>query len=80
MKMEEFIDDPRYNSNEARGENYYTENGRVGLRDIIADKFKDMTRQEIINLLAPWNIPSGPGLTVQDAFEDEHLNSQEYGA
>ena len=76
MKMEEFIDDPRYNSNEARGENYYTENGRVGLRDIIADKFKDMTRQEIINLLAPWNIPSGPGLTVQDAFEDEHLNSR----
>ena len=48
----------------------------AGLRDIIADKFKDMTRQEIINLLAPWNIPSGPGLTVQDAFEDEHLNSR----
>lgn len=76
MKMEELIDDPRYNSNEARGENYYTEDGKTGLRDIIADKFKDMTRQEIIDLLAPWNIPSGPGLTVQDAFEDEHLNSR----
>lgn len=74
MKMEELIDDPRYCDNEARGENYYTENGKIGLRDIIAEKFKDMTRQEIVDLLAPWNIPSGPGFTVQDAFENEQLN------
>ena len=74
MDMEELIDDPRYNSNEARGENYYTEDGKIGLRDIIADKFKDMTRQEIVDLLSPWNIPSGPGFTVQDAFDNEQLS------
>ena len=73
MEMEELIDDPRYCDNEARGENYYTEDGKTGLRDIIAEKFKDMTRQEIVDLLAPWNIPSGPGFTVQDAFENEQL-------
>lgn len=73
MDMEELIDDPRYCDNEARGENYYTEDGKIGLRDIIAEKFKDMTRQEISDLLAPWNIPGGPGFTVQDAFENEQL-------
>ena len=74
MDMEELIDNPRYNSNEARGENYYTEDGKIGLRDIIADRFKDMTRQEIVDLLSPWNIPSGPGFTVQDAFDNEQLS------
>lgn len=74
MGMEELIDDPRYCDNEARGENYYTEDGKIGLRDMIAEKFKDMTRQEIADLLAPWNIPSGPGFTVQDAFENEQIN------
>lgn len=73
MDMEELIDEPKYCDNEARGENYYTENEKIGLRDIIADKFKDMTRQEIVDLLAPLNIPSGPGFTVQDAFENEQL-------
>ena len=73
MGMEELIDDPRYCDNEARGENYYTENGITGLRDIIAEKFKGMTRKEISELLAPWNIPGGPGFTVQDAFENEQL-------
>ncbi len=76
MGMEDLIDDPRYNSNEARGENYYTEDGRIGLRDIIADKFREMTRQEIIDLLAPWNIPSGPGFTVQEAFDDQQLKER----
>lgn len=73
MEMEELIDDPRYCDNEMRGENYYTENGKTGLRDIIESKFKNMTRQEIVELLAPLNIPSGPGFTVQDAFENEQL-------
>ncbi len=76
MDMEELIDDPRYNSNEARGENYYTENGKIGLRDIIAEKFKDMTRQEIMDLLKPWNIPSGPGFTVQEAFDNEQVKER----
>ena len=71
MDMEELLDDPRYATNESRGENYDT-----SLRKIIADKFKDMTKWEIENLLRPYNIPSGPGYTVPEAFESEQLNSR----
>ena len=42
MDMEELLDDPRYATNESRGENYDT-----SLRKIIADKFKDMTKWEV---------------------------------
>lgn len=73
MGFEELIDDPRYGSNEDRGEHYYTENGVTGLRDVIDARFSKMTRQEIVDLLAPYNIPSGPGFTVQDAFDNEQL-------
>ena len=71
MDMEELLVDPRYATNESRGENYDT-----SLRKIIADKFKDMTKWEIENLLRPYNIPSGPGYTVPEAFESEQLNSR----
>lgn len=73
MDMKELIDDPRYCDNETRGENYYTEDGKTGLRDIISERFQHMTRQEISDLLEPWNIPAGPGFTVQDAFENKQL-------
>lgn len=76
MGFDELADDPRYGTNEDRGENYYTEDGKIGLRDIIDAKFRDMTRQEIVELLAPYNIPSGPGFTVQDAFDDEQLGER----
>ena len=42
MGFPQYIDDPRFNTNEARGENY-----KSFLLGIIDDKFKDMTRQEI---------------------------------
>lgn len=71
MNMEELLDDERYATNESRGENYDT-----SLRKIIADKFQDMTKWEIEALLRPYNIPSGPGYTVPEAFENEQLNSR----
>lgn len=71
MNMEELLDDERYATNESRGENYET-----SLRKIIADKFQDMTKWEIEALLRPYNIPSGPGYTVPEAFENEQLNSR----
>lgn len=71
MDMEELLDDERYATNESRGENYDT-----SLRKIIADKFKDMTKWEVEALLRPYNIPSGPGYTVPEAFENEQLNSR----
>ena len=71
MDMEELLDDPRYATNESRGENYDT-----SLRKIIADKFKDMTKWEIEALLRPYNIPSGPGYTVPEAFDSEQLSAR----
>lgn len=71
MDMEELLDDPRYATNESRGENY-----DASLRKIIADKFKDMTKWEIEALLRPYNIPSGPGYTVPEAFDSEQLSAR----
>ena len=71
MDMEELLDDPRYATNESRGENFDT-----SLRKIIADKFKDMTKWEIEALLRPYNIPSGPGYTVPEAFDSEQLSAR----
>lgn len=71
MDMEELLDDERYATNESRGDNYDS-----SLRQIIADKFKDMTKWEIEDLLRPYNIPSGPGYTVPEAFENEHINTR----
>lgn len=71
MDMEELLDDERYATNESRGENYDT-----SLRRIIADKFQNMTKWDVEALLRPYNIPSGPGYTVPEAFENEQLNSR----
>lgn len=71
MDMEELLEDERYATNESRGDNYDT-----SLRKIIADKFKDMTKWEVEALLRPYNIPSGPGYTVPEAFDNEQLNSR----
>ena len=53
MGFPEYADDPRFDSNDSRGENYDDV-----LFYIINDRFKDMTRAEIESLLRPLNIPS----------------------
>lgn len=68
MGFPEYADDPRFNSNDSRGENY-----DEILFHIINDRFKDMTRDEIENLLRPLNIPSGPTLTVEEAIHSEQI-------
>lgn len=70
MDLMDIVDDPKYTSNESRGENYDE------LREIIQAKFIDMTKWEIEDLLRPDNIPSGPGLTVHDAFNNDHVKSR----
>ena len=69
MGFPEYADDPRFNSNDNRGDNYDDI-----LFHIINDRFKDMTRDEIENLLRPLNIPSGPTLTVEEAIGSEQIN------
>ena len=71
MGFPEYADDPRFDSNDNRGENYHGI-----LFDIINNKFKDMTRDDIENLLRPLNIPSGPTLTVEEAIQSEQINSR----
>ena len=69
MNMPELMTDPRFKTNETRGLNY-----KDVLQGMIADRLKDMTREEIENTLRPYNIPSGPTLTVAEAFHSEQLN------
>lgn len=71
MDMPELLTDPRFETNETRGENYI----KV-LQKILSDRLGQMTRQEIEETLRPLNIPSGPVLTVAEAFESEQLNSR----
>lgn len=71
MDMPELLTDPRFETNETRGENYI----KV-LQKILSDRLGQMTRQEIEGTLRPLNIPSGPVLTVAEAFESEQLNSR----
>ena len=70
--------DPRYATNEARGEHYDAEAGERGLREITADKFRDMTRREIAEpARSRHNIPGGPGYTVDPKhLKDEQLNTR----
>ena len=68
MGFPQYIDDPRFNTNETRGKNYTSL-----LRPIIDDSFKDMTRQEIEDKLRPLNIPSGPNLTVGEAIHSDQI-------
>ena len=69
MNMPELLEDPRFETNETRGENYV----KV-LQGMLNEKFKDMTRQEIEDTLRPLNIPSGPVLTTAEAIESEQIN------
>lgn len=71
MDMPELLTDPRFATNETRGENYI----KV-LQKILSDRLGTMTRQEIESTLRPLNIPSGPVLTVAEAFESEQLNAR----
>lgn len=68
MGFPEYIDDERLNTNEVRGENY-----KNLLVKIIDEKFQHMTRSEIEKVLRPLNIPCGPVLTVEEAFDSEQI-------
>lgn len=71
MNMPELLEDPRFESNESRGENYIS-----ALKGMLSDRFSQMTRQEMEDTLRPLNIPSGPVLTAAEAFNSEQLNAR----
>lgn len=74
MNMEYLNNDKRFSTNESRGKYYYTEEDNPnGLREILEDAFSEMTKEECNELFTPLNIPSGPGLTVDEAFSNEQL-------
>ena len=77
MDMEYLHEDPRFATNESRGEYYYTEeNNPNGLHELLVEAFKNMTKRECNDLFSPLNVPSGPGLTVSEAYEDGQLNER----
>ncbi|MBQ6496110.1 MAG: CoA transferase [Firmicutes bacterium] len=77
MNMEYLHDDPRFANNESRGVYYYTEEGNPnGLHELLTEAFLRMTKKECNDLFSPLNIPSGPGLTVAEAYEDEQLKAR----
>lgn len=74
MNLEELLEDERYATNESRGEYYYPdENNPDCLQDKIAARFMEMTKQECREALDPYNLPSGPAMTVKEAYEDEQM-------
>lgn len=74
MNMEYLHDDERFATNESRGRYYYTEDDNPeGLREILEKAFADMTKKQCDELFTPLNIPSGPGLTIEEAFQNEQL-------
>lgn len=74
MELTELLEDERYATNESRGEYYYAdENNPDCLRDKIASKFAGMTKKECKEALDPYNLPSGPEMTVEDAYSDEQM-------
>lgn len=73
MGMEDFLDDPRFSSNEKRGENYLS----GGLRDRIESITRKMTKFEMEELMASGNIPCGAVCTVLEAIESEQIRHRE---
>lgn len=61
--MEQYITDPRYATNEARGNNYNS-----GLRDEIEACTRQMTRAEIEKICLENKLPCGPVCTVPEAM------------
>lgn len=72
MEMTEFIDDPRFNTNEERGKNYFSD-----LRDIIEAKTKTMTKDELDARMAEAKIPVGPVCTIVEAVHNPQLEARE---
>ena len=75
MDMEYLHDDPRFATNESRGEYYYTEEDNPnGLHELLVDRFAQMTKKQCEELFRPLNVPSGPGMSIADAYENDQLN------
>ena len=75
MDMEYLHDDPRFATNESRGEYYYTEEDNPnGLHEQLVERFAQMTKKQCEELFRPLNVPSGPGMSVADAYENDQLN------
>lgn len=67
----ELLDDPRYETNDLRCQNYIPE-----LQNTIRTWCKDYTKKEIEAIMDENGIPCGPVLNVKEAIEHPHIQSR----
>lgn len=71
LGLDELTDDPRYSTNETRGENYWDR-----LRDMLQDKIGAMSRFEVEALMKEKKIPCGIVYEVSEAMESETVKER----
>ncbi|CVI73116.1 Formyl-coenzyme A transferase [Eubacteriaceae bacterium CHKCI004] len=69
---EELLDDPRYETNDLRCQNYIPD-----LQNLIRDWCKDYTKKELEDIMDKAGIPCGPVLNVKEAIEHPHIQARE---
>lgn len=71
IDREEWISDPRFETDEARCEN------REELYEQIEETFGDYTREELVDVLLEAGVPAAELQTVEEAANDEHLRARD---
>jgi CoA:oxalate CoA-transferase len=69
---EELLEDPRYETNVSRCENYIPD-----LQNVIREWCKSYTKKEIEDIMDKAGIPCGPVLNVKEAIEHPHIQARE---
>lgn len=68
----ELLEDPRYETNVSRFENYEPD-----LKKVLSDWCRQYTKAEIERIMDEGSIPCGPVLTVKEAIEHPHIQARE---
>lgn len=68
---EEWLDDPKFNTHKARGENQAEIEGLVG------EWVKVTNAQDVLDLMDKYGIPAGPVYNMEDIANDAHFHERE---
>ena len=72
MGKEELIEDPRYETNELRCENYLPD-----LQNTIREFTLEYTKAELEEMMAEAGVPCGPVLDVAEAINHPHIKARD---
>ncbi|WLD94542.1 CaiB/BaiF CoA-transferase family protein [Alkalihalobacillus sp. AL-G] len=67
----EWMDDPRFNTHEARGTN------QTVLDDLISEWVKSKNAQEVLTIMDENGVPAGPVYNIEDIAKDKHYHERE---